>query len=95
MGIEYRIRFQPRHVELDRQLRALRCFMRFDPQDRLYFLNVGAVVSTEMPNAWVAIEPDGLYLCDNGGTPTDRAMIFRSVINVALDQSTSIEIEQL
>jgi hypothetical protein len=95
MGIEYRLTFTGIPDELDRDLRSMQFFSHFDPQYGLYNYRCEPAVRSGIPTAWVRIEPDGLYLCDNGGSSAHSAMIFRSVIDVALKQSASVAIEQL
>ena len=94
MGLEYRIRFLASPADLDRDLRSLRFFSAFDPQYNFYNLRSDPMDVTGQPNAWVKIEPDGLYLCDSGGIATDRAAIFRSVVDLALKRSQKIQIEE-
>jgi hypothetical protein len=96
MGIEYRIRFKADPIELERRLRALRFFVRFDAEHRLYLLDAGGPKDGDVVNGWVSLEEDGLYFCDNlAGTPSDRAMVFRAVIDLILEQSQTAEIEEL
>ena len=93
MGKEYKIRIANVPAGADRDLRAIRFFADVDEQHGLY--NLRSTSTTGMPNAWVQIEPDGLYFCDNGGSVADSAMIFRSIIDLALRWSDKIELEEL
>jgi hypothetical protein len=96
MGIEYRIRFDASPSDLERRIRVLRFFVNFDSKNCLYLLHVGPAKDEKSVNGWVVIKEDGLYFCDNlGGTSSDRATIFRAVIDLALEQSHTIEVEQL
>jgi hypothetical protein len=96
MGIEYRNRFEVNPTELDRRLRALRFFVKFDAAHRIYLLNVGAPADESFVSGWVSIEEDGLYFCDHlGGTPMDRVVVFRAVIDFAFEQSETVKLEML
>jgi hypothetical protein len=95
VGIEYRIRFHYDRAELDRSILELRFFVGFDAEHRSYLLRFDPTITEGMPNAWVSIEPDGLYFCDNGGEVTERAVIFRTVIELALKHAEKIEVEEL
>jgi hypothetical protein len=70
MGIEYKFyvnNFDTR--KLDDILRRGPYFSDYDPDYRLYnFRMTSNTDPVVMPNLVAAIEPDGLYVCDNGGS---------------------------
>jgi hypothetical protein len=77
MGIEYKF-----HVDsFDRQkfdniLRRGPFFSDYDPEYRLYnFRMASNTDSAVMPNLVAAIESDGLYVCDNGGSNLTEQVI--------------------
>jgi hypothetical protein len=80
---------------LDEELRGLQFFAGLDAPNGLYLLSAHSGAAGVMSNACVSIKPDGLYFCDNGGAPSDRATMFRSVIDLALQHSQRIEVELL
>ncbi|MEX1039645.1 MAG: hypothetical protein WDZ51_03370 [Pirellulaceae bacterium] len=68
MGIQYQIKFAHQsELELDAAIRELPYFVDFDPPSRLYnlWLEPDRAIPGEMPDAWVAIDSDGIYCCLN------------------------------
>ena len=67
MGIEYKLSFSSSDIQkIQRLLTLISSFSQFDPNAEIYEFrrsdNLG-----KMPNVFVKIESDGLYLCNNGG----------------------------
>lgn len=70
MGIEYQIKFAHQsESEIDAAIRDLPYFVDFDPPNRLYnlWLDPAHATPRTMPDAWAAIDPDGIYCCLNSG----------------------------
>lgn len=98
MGIEYRIsctaKGLPKIAELLKQLGGQPCSQlpeqinfRFRPSP-----------PTEMPDATVVVEPEGIYFVDHGGDPEQVAVLFRRIVDEALayaDSSDSVVITGL
>ncbi len=66
MGIEYKLHFSlPDIRKTQRLLTLISSFSRFEPNTEMYeFRNSDGL--GEVPNVFVKIESDGLYLCNNG-----------------------------
>lgn len=70
MGIELQIKFAHQSEQkLDAAIRGLPYFVDFDPPNRLYnlWLEPDQAIPGKMPDAWAAIDPDGIYCCLNRG----------------------------
>ena len=70
MGIEYKFHVNSFDTQkLDDVLRRGPFFSDYDPDCRLYnFRNASNTDPAVMPDLVAAIESDGLYVCDNGGS---------------------------
>jgi len=65
MGYEYQLDFEHANpVQADLILRAIPGFETCTAQG-LYFFRRNA--TGKMPDAYAAVEPSGIYVCDNGG----------------------------
>ncbi|MFO0565113.1 MAG: hypothetical protein U0263_05595 [Polyangiaceae bacterium] len=61
---------------VDRQLRAIEGFERYDSEYSLYFFR--RVSTGKMPDLQAKIEATGIYVCDNGpGTPISEEIALR------------------
>ena len=68
MGIEYRICFAFSDVtQVERLLHSMASFSRFEAISALYEFR-DSHNSCKMPDAFVKIELNGLYVCNNGGS---------------------------
>jgi len=96
MGIEYKIVCDPKAVaHFDEFLRRQPFFQSYDSEDRLYNLRVPGIPKVEdFPDAYAAIEPDGIYFCDNLTAKDSAARILRSLIDQALLHSDRITIHE-
>jgi hypothetical protein len=91
MGMEYKLSFPLSDIrEIQRLLTLISSFSRFEPNAEIYEFrnsdNLG-----EMPNVFVKIESDGLYLCNNG----DGKTILEDLIQRIEDKFGSGELEEL
>jgi hypothetical protein len=67
MGIEYKLSFSFSDIrKIQRLLTLISSFSRFEHNVEMYEFRSSDSFG-EMPNVFVKIEPDGLYLCNNGG----------------------------
>jgi hypothetical protein len=77
MGIEYKFYVNNFDAQkLDDILRRGPFFSDYDTDFRLYNFRMASNTDpVVMPNLVVAIEPDGLYVCDNGGSDSAERVI--------------------
>ena len=96
MGIEYKIVCDQAAVSrFDEFIRRQPFFVSYDAEHRLYNLRVPGVSKTEdFPHGYAAIEPDGVYFCDNLTATDSAARIFRSLIDQALLHSDKITVHE-
>jgi hypothetical protein len=67
MGIEYKLRFTFSDFgQVESLLQAMSHLSRFEAISALYEFRSPCNIN-KMPDAFVKIESDGLYFCDNGG----------------------------
>jgi hypothetical protein len=91
MGIEYKLHFPLSDIrKIQRLLTLISSFSGFEPNAEMYEFrnsdNLG-----EMPNVFVKIESDGLYLCNNG----DGKKILEDLIQQIEGEFGSGELEKL
>jgi hypothetical protein len=79
MGIEYKLSFSFSDIrKIQRLLTLISSFSRFEHNVEMYEFRSSDSFG-EMPNVFVKIEPDGLYLCNNGGGKKILADLVRQV----------------
>ena len=96
MGIEYKIVCDPKTAaHFDEFLRSQTFFHSYDSEHHLYNLRLpGIPKSEDFPDAYAAIEPDGIYFCDNLTAKDSAARILRSLIDQALRYSDRITVHE-
>jgi hypothetical protein len=98
MGTEYRISCPPqRFPEIGEFLRSSGGESASGDLSRFEF-RFSQERSGGMPDATVALQPTGIYFCDNGGSRERVAVLFRRLIDRALthaDSSDSVVITSL
>jgi hypothetical protein len=96
MGIEYKISCDPAKVpEFDAFLRRQPFFESYDAEHKLYNLRMpGSQKPENYPDGYAALEPDGIYFCDNLTATDNAAGILRRIIDEALKYSSSVTITE-
>lgn len=96
MGIEYKIKCDSAKVpDFDAFLRRQPFFESYDTDRKLYNLRTpGSQKPEDFPDGYAALEPDGIYFCDNLTATDDAAKILRRLIDEALRISDSVTIHE-
>lgn len=90
MGYELRILMRsPDEFDLDALLRQVPGFEGFDVEHRLYRFRRTSPCGS-MPDAWVMLDPGGLYFCDNGAEGSKVLQDLKHMLS-----SSSMDIEEL
>jgi hypothetical protein len=90
MGYEQRIRVRgPSAQQLDTLLRTLEGFVGNDEKFHLYGFRRRA--TGEMPDAYAALETDGIYFCDNG----IGAAIFSDLLGILEERFGDVLVEEV
>jgi hypothetical protein len=92
MGIEYKLRFAfSDSGQVESLLQSMPNLSKFEASSALYEFRSPQNIDT-MPDAFVKIESDGLYLCDNGG---EGKVILEALAQKITQEFGSISMEDL
>jgi hypothetical protein len=92
MGIEYKLRFAfSDSGQVESLLQTMPSLSRFEASLALYEFRSSQNIN-KMPDAFVKIESDGLYFCDNGG---EGEQILEALIQKITQEFDVISIEDL
>ncbi|MEX0794353.1 MAG: hypothetical protein WD045_14555 [Pirellulaceae bacterium] len=95
MDIQYQIKFAHQsESEMDAAIRELPYFADFDSPNRLFnlWLDPASATPGEMPDAWAAIDPDGIYCRLNSGASSYP--IRDALMAIAEQSQTSVIIDE-
>ena len=96
MGIEYKITCDSAAVSrFDEFIRCQPFFESYDTERHIYHLRIPGIAKREnYPDGYAAIEPDGIYFCDNLTASDSAACILRALIDEALRHSDRITVHE-
>jgi hypothetical protein len=95
VGLEYKISCEPSKVaEFDAFLRRQPYFHSYDAEHRCYQLQLPGSLPADPPLAYVTLEVNGIYFCDNLAASDYAAIVLRSLIDHALGHSDSVTITE-